>query len=286
MNVKLYSYTIRGDIAKMPRQKKTILYLSDSEESEYSEGESLATQNVIGQPEMEKNPEIKSDNLPLDYPTEPAPPVPISGKKPRQKVPLLHFPPEKVQEKVQEKIPGVRKRDSYAILPKRFMCSFCTRPYCQKPALERHEETCTIKLKQQAERAVELHKIKDDSVRKLQAKQYYQEVVKPAREARRPVEYVKKKPGPKPKPIVVPMSESEESEYEEYEEEPKPVAKKQSPKATVKKNPIKKPAPPKKKPPTPPESESDDESDDYEPPPKHFAPPHSMKPPPRYVIHF
>jgi hypothetical protein len=241
----------------MPRTKKTILYLSDSEESDYES----VTQDTDCKPEMEDPP---IEKMPLDYPTEPAPPVP--GTQTTK---------EKNPTKTLEKIPGVRKRDADAVLPKKYVCPHCNRPYCQKPAYDKHEPNCIVKLRKQAEEAETLHKIKDESVKKLQMRKYYQEVIKPAREARRPVEYVKKKPGPKPAPIQVEISESES------EEEPVVIKKK----AVPKKPPAPKHA--KKKP--APVYESDEESDEeseYESPPKRKKPPVQQNPAPRYIIKF
>lgn len=177
--------------------------------------------------------------------------------------------------------PGMRARDENPVRAKKHECPHCNRPYCQKPALNKHVLSCPVKLKADSEYAEKLRQTKDSSVRKLQQKEYYEKVIKPKREARRPIDYVPKPRGQKPKPRIVEVSEDSESEIE-----PETII-------VRKKKPTQKPAP---KPAPKPrrvvkyesESESESESDyDRAPPPRPTViKPPPPPPPPRYVIRF
>lgn len=177
----------------MSKRREKILYVSDSEETEYSEDNSDMPDTNSAQPDS----------------AEPVsePPVP----------------------KTCLKVEGVRARDLQGKRDKNFHCQYCGRPFAVKTFHSKHEDKCPVRLKRDAEWARHLAETQKDIVKKTERKQAYQ-AKKMILEASRPVEevVVTKKRGPKPKPkkVVVYESSSDEEEEESEYEEPAPIRQK------------------------------------------------------------
>ena len=176
----------------MPKSNRSILYVSDSEESEYE----LENQDASHE----------SDSQVFYSQSEsPSEPAPEPDAKPARK------------------IEGVRARDLKRTKRKQsFQCQYCGRPFVVSSYHQKHEEKCPVRLKRDAEWARELAKTQKETVEKTKRKQAYQ-AKKAILEASRPAEevVVKKKRGrpPLPKKVVKYVSESEESESDTVESE-------------------------------------------------------------------
>lgn len=175
----------------MDKKRKSVLYISDSEESIYSEAEN--------QP-VEDEPVVTNDQCSTTDQQEETPP----------------------------KIKGVRRRDLVGKRSKSFQCSHCGRPYNVAAAHAKHEAICPRKLEKDAAWAAQIAETQKDLVTKAKQKQD-RLAKKQLLEAARPVEIIHKKRGPKPKPKQVIVYESDTDVSDSEPEEPVIIRKPQKP---------------------------------------------------------